>query len=170
MSGDQLNIEERLKLVQQKISAGKSALEETEVLPLCQSINELLVEIDHKIISDSKTAAESILHIFYDLHPSGLIYEIAQNVSVETAFNFGKLLLEQSGANVSNNLIGQISIEYLELIRQPEFLTRIYGEERWEDLTLQLIINSNLTLKKLFDQRRRIYDTKTLFNLIRGKT
>ncbi|MBZ0180003.1 MAG: GNAT family N-acetyltransferase [Melioribacteraceae bacterium] len=169
MSGDQLNIEERLKLVQQKISAGKSALEETEVLPLCQSINELLVEIDHKIISDSKTAAESILHIFYDLHPSGLIYEIAQNVSVETAFNFGKLLLEQSGANVSNNLIGQISIEYLELIRQPEFLTRIYGEERWEDLTLQLIINSNLTLKKLFDQRRRIYDTKTLFNLIRGK-
>lgn len=164
-----ISIETKLKEIQQRVSAGKSALEESELLPLCESFNELLGEIDINFISGERSELETLFFIFRDMHPSGLIYDIAQNLPTELTFNFGKMLIDENRINENDDLIKQIIIEYLELIRQPQFLTRIYDDKRWEKLVLEHIIKSNLTLKKLIDQRKRIYETKTLFNLIRGK-
>jgi long-chain acyl-CoA synthetase len=82
----------------------------------------------------------------------------AGTVNTDQLFALGKLLNE-------NGSTEQIH-EFLDIFRHSSFLTRIYEEDRWAQLILDLIQRSNFTFCTLFNQRLRKYADKILFTVM----
>ncbi len=156
------NLTEKLSQIISTLLAGKGSVSEEETKELTQLFDECLNEIINTNSFAVKEIPPKISQIFLNLFPSNFYKIFSSEINKEIYFNFGRYLLSTS----QSETINQIIYDYLDLFRLPGFLTRIYGEKKWEKLILDLIVHSNFTVEKLFNQRVKDYGNKILFKLI----
>ncbi len=101
---------------------------------------------------------------------SEIPFELFHSVGEKLLYSAHSTQTTNQSFNNSNNLslIHSIIHSYLNLFRYSQFLKRVYEDKRWENLILQLIIKSNFTFDRLFEQRVNQYGQKNLFRVIEG--
>ena len=82
----------------------------------------------------------------------------AGSVNTDNFFDLGQVLKKNGTADQMH--------EYLDVFRHNSFLTRIYEEDRWTQLILDLIQKSNFTFSALFNQRLKKHADKLLFTVM----
>jgi len=155
-----------------KVFAGDSALEDQERIHFLNEFNTELRKIIDENIFEKFTDVISIWEeILNSAVSSNIGYAVAEKIDANLMFDFGNYLLTCRKNLISDGIpnLNKLIHGYLDIFRLSEFLTKIYDERRWDDLILRLIEDSNFTFGKLFDQRKKEYATKSLFNLISGK-
>ncbi|WP_337864725.1 GNAT family N-acetyltransferase [Ignavibacterium sp.] len=147
-----------LKSLSEVLLAGKSAVEKDDYKQIVFNLIEAFEQFNKSSLSNSdfQNLIDKIIGSGFD---SNLMVEIPPEIFYST----GKKLSEQSNNNSATTHI------YLNLFRYPVFLKKIYDEKKWEELILHLIIKSNFTFDKLFNQRTKQYEQKNLFRIIDGE-
>ncbi|BDQ02981.1 GNAT family N-acetyltransferase [Ignavibacterium sp.] len=162
-----------LKTLSEILLAGKSAIEKEESKEIISELIEFFKAYTQSGIDDS-----DFHYLIEKLIGSGFDKEMMSEIPVELFHSVGENLLYSAHStqttnqsfNNSNNLslIHLIIHSYLNLFRYSQFLKRVYEDKRWENLILQLIIKSNFTFDRLFEQRVNQYGQKNLFRVIEG--
>lgn len=150
-----------LKTVSEILLAGKSAIEEDE----SQEIISLLID-SFKQYYESGLNDSEFHNLMNDVVGSGFDKDLMNKIPTELFYLMGEKLLKSIQTNQPFN--HSIIYIYLNLFRYSEFLRRIYDDKKWEELILKLIIKSNFTFDKLFNQRVKQYTQKSLFRIIEG--
>lgn len=149
----------------EKLLAGKAALEENEIPDLLDNIK---IEMS-RAISDNQFQSESNCEFWLSIFSALLSNELADSfmakMDKELFFNFGIYLVSLKDESDKN--IEPVVHNYLNLIRYSSFLQQIYDEHRWDKLIHNLIVQSNYTFDVLFNQRVDQYKKKNLFRLIK---
>ncbi len=151
--------------IKDKLSAGKAALENTEVEDL---ILDLQMEFGRAVSEKhfgNITETETWQNILEGLSGSGLAGLFMEKIEKELFFSFGEYLASLPAE--SDPKIVSIIHNYLDLFRYSSFLQKIYDERRWDNLILSLIVQSSYTFDILFDQRVKQYKKKALFRIIK---
>ncbi|MGD8778653.1 MAG: GNAT family N-acetyltransferase [Ignavibacteria bacterium] len=142
---------------------GKASIEEENIKSVCTDFAITLKEaIDNNFIQ-SESHLEAIQNILEAVIPSQLVRALMKEISTDLYYDFGIYLKEGYAKKID-----QVIHHYLDLFRYSEFLERIYGERKWDDLIYRLIVLSNFTVDKLFKQRTNNYGNKTLFKILKG--
>ncbi|MEP0862836.1 MAG: AMP-binding protein, partial [Ignavibacterium sp.] len=162
-----------LKTLSEILLAGKSAIEKEESKEIISELIEFFKAYTQSGIDDS-----DFHYLIEKLISSGFDKEMMSEIPFELFHSVGEKLLYSAHStqttnqsfNNSNNLslIHSIIHSYLNLFRYSQFLKRVYEDKRWENLILQLIIKSNFTFDRLFEQRVNQYGQKNLFRVIEG--
>ncbi|MCL6494129.1 MAG: GNAT family N-acetyltransferase [Ignavibacterium sp.] len=148
----------KLKTLSEILLAGKSATEKEDYKNVISELIEFF-----KLYNNSGVIDSDFQNLLTHLIGSGFDKDLMNEITVDLFYSIGDNLLSSDGAN-------QIIIHsYLNLFRYSEFLKRIYDDKNWEELILQLIIKSNFTFDKLFEQRVKQYKQKNLFRIIEGE-
>ncbi len=154
-----------LSEINDKLLAGKAALENTEIEDLILDLGlEFGRAVSEKHFS-SNTETVMWLNIFEGLFSSGLAGLFMEKIDKDRFFSFGEYLA--SLPDESNPKFVPIIHNYLNLFRYSSFLQKIYDERRWDNLSHSLIIKSSYTFDILFEQRVKQYKKKNLFRLIK---
>ena len=109
---------------------------------------------------------EILLKIFITVAQPDFAKELMERIDKGLFFDFGTYLNNERSVQTLNFIIH----EYLNLFRHSALLRRIYNEQKWETLILDLILKSNFNMNILFNQRLRDYKDKPLFNIIKGSS
>ena len=151
-----------LKDIHDKILVGKAGLETEEIE---STLSDFVIDI--RTLNFKELSEEEINYL------KGILDSIRINdfrkvfyslVSKDIFLEFGNNL-----KNLTQNGSTQMIHSYLDLLRYNLFLESIYKEEIWEELILQLILQSNYSIKNLYDQRLETSSNKTWIKLIEGK-
>jgi len=111
------------------------------------------------ILSQKKLKDNPDLITFFDLAASAEnAKSFAGSVNTDNFFALGQLLIKNGTADHMH--------EYLDVFRHNSFLTRIYEEDRWAQLILDLIQKSNFNFSALFNQRLEKHANKILFTVM----
>ena len=149
--------------------AGKSAFEVKQLNTTLKKINLYLGKIvTNDLLKKQKNIAPLINDIFSSSFSGKLASELAAELNKDIYFKFGNYLLQKSKSD--KNIFNDLVHEYLNIFRVSNFLTKIYGENKWEKLIRNLILESNFKVSTLFNQRVRDYTGKTLFKVLHGQT
>lgn len=157
-----------LKELNDKLLAGKAALEQSEIDDL---IINLRIELIRAVSTNQLANVQDVEHwqnIFSGLFSSELADPFMENMDKDLFFVFGEYLT--SFSKQSNNKIVSITHSYLNLFRYSQFLQKIYDERRWDNLIHLLIIQSSYTFDVLFNQRVNQYKKKNLFRIIKDSS
>ncbi len=142
------------------ISRGENAVEDSEKLFLTTEINDVFRRFD---FSDENV--RKLTSVFEKLYSSDFADFFADSLDDEIYYRFGiKLLENQKSKGESNRLIAG----YLNLLRNSNFLKKIYGKEIFEKLIYDLIRLSNFNVERLFNQRVADYPDKVIFREIKN--
>ena len=114
----------------------------------------------------NKDENEILLKIFITVAQPDFAKELMERIDKGLFFDFGTYLNNERSVQTLNFIIH----EYLNLFRHSALLRRIYNEQKWETLILDLILKSNFNMNILFNQRLRDYKDKPLFNIIKGSS
>ncbi len=169
---DNSSVKKSVLEIRDKIFAGDSALEKKERLQLISKFNDELKKIIDESIFEKFTDIIIIWEeIFNSAVSSNLGYNLSKELNPDLMFQFGEYLLQCRKNLISDEIpnLNKLMHGYLDVFRLSEFLTKIYGDRRWDNLILELIEKSNFTFGKLFEQRKNEYSAKPLFKLISGK-
>lgn len=160
---------DELITLRDKLSAGKTAYDKSEIASLAVRFNSILQLSVNQLSTESDVEIVIFLNeIFHLILVTGFSKDFANTLDKEIYFPFG-ISLEKSLSLKSDHLeIKKLAHHYLDLFRFPSFLQTIYDEQRWGNLIVELINKSNFNLFRLFHQRLEIYSDKTLFKIVRG--
>ena len=151
--------------LKEKFFSGRSALEEEQVKLLYKELQSVIKNIsDNDLLSTDTGLVTELTEICKSVVPGEFANQLMESFDKEIFFRFGNYLL----VNADKERIHSLIHEYLNLFRFSSFLKRIYEEERWEKLIEDLILQSNYTIRNLFNQRVRDYRNKPLFRIIKG--
>ncbi|MCB0282272.1 MAG: GNAT family N-acetyltransferase [Calditrichae bacterium] len=145
-----------------EIGAGSGSKTEAEIDQLGENFNTFLRE---SIENSEKAFLQKWNRISDSAQGSDMLHSLALRLEPELFFRFGQLLIKKIQKSQDDNIISAIHY-YLNFLRQSSFLKQIYGQERWEQLTHLLILESNFTLLHLFRQRLSEHPRKSLFKVI----
>ena len=123
----------------------------------------LVIEESEKAIrSFSRIKSEKDMLVFYDLinvlSRNPYCHKIAEKINPDA--------FEQFGNEIISSKSDQLVPFYLDILRSPKFLVRIYEQKQWPDLVLNLLDVGNYTFPKMFFHRVDKYKTKTLFTVL----
>jgi len=153
--------------LKEKFFSGRSALEEEQVKLLYNELQSVIKNIYKNDLLSSETGIViELTEIFKSVVPGEFANPLMASFDKETFLGFGNYLL----ANAEKGKMHSLIHEYLNLFRFSSFLKKIYGEDKWEKLIKDLILQSNYTTRTLFNQRVRDYRNKPLFKIIKGNT
>ncbi len=156
-----------------KFQAGKSTLEKEEITQLQKdTINNLNKIVNQKFAGNTNALVSKTEELLGYIIEGEFSKDFINNYEIEQFYSFGKILSElYSRLNKENTLrLNKLVYHYLNLFKSSELLKKIKNDKKWTDLILELILNSNFNTKKLFEQRTKQYQNKTLFKILRGKT
>ncbi len=111
---------------------------------------------------------ETLLKICTSVAQPDFAKELMERIDKELFFEFGNHLNKLT--EQTNQTLNPVIHEYLNLFRHPALLRRIYNEQKWESLILDLLVKSNFDMNVLFSQRLRDYKEKPLFKIIKGNS
>lgn len=160
-----------LKILSEILLAGKSAIEKDESEKIIAELIDAFSLYNESGLNDS-----DFQYLVNNLIGSGFDKDLMNKISPELFYSIGERILSNIQFNQPNiqsfnhSPIHSIVHSYLNLFRYSEFLRRVYGDKKWEKLILRLIIQSNFTFDKLFEQRVKQYSQKNLFRIIEGNT
>ncbi|MFA3783104.1 GNAT family N-acetyltransferase [Melioribacteraceae bacterium 4301-Me] len=161
------NLTNKLSRIISALLAGEKAATEETANELPKLLDECLLNVVELNLLHEKEILDKLSQIFSYLFASNLHKIIVSRIDKEIYFLFGKSLVnEVAYSDQFKNII----YDYLDLFRLPEFLTKIYGDKRWEKLILDLIIVSNFDIASLVSQRLKNYYNKTLFKVFDNGT
>ncbi|NLT51704.1 MAG: GNAT family N-acetyltransferase [Ignavibacteria bacterium] len=130
--------------------------------------DEFLKEIITKnLFKEKNDSFITAIDIFSFAIPSHLAYPVMEKANVETYYQLGEYLLKIKPDY--SEMLNHFIYSYLNLFRLPQFLTKIRNERRWDDLIDKLIVASNFTFSRLFEQRVNDYQKKNLLRVLKGK-
>ena len=158
-----------LKTISEILLAGKSAIEKDESEKIISELIDAFKQYNESVLNDS-----DFQNLMKSLIGSGFDKDLMNNISTELFYSIGERILNNIQSNQPNiqsfnqSPIHSIVYSYLNLFRYSEFLSRVYDDKKWEKLILRLIISSNFTFDKLFEQRVKQYNQKILFRIIEG--
>jgi len=75
-------------------------------------------------------------------------------------------IFKQLGKDLSMSEDPEMIAAYLDIFRSPKFLYKIYDDESWSDLILDLLHRCNYTYPKMFFERTVRYKKKILFTVL----
>ncbi len=127
--------------------------------------NKLILEIQ-KIIDDYdpiSTEDQKFSNLLFSrIEEPDIRERLASIYEPDKFFKLGQKLLNEKNP---------VFIEsYLDVFRSPKFLTRIYDDNRWPQLIIQLIQKSNYTFPKLYKHRLRKYADKVIFTVMQSES
>ena len=149
-----------LQKISELVSRGAAALEPQEKSILTVEFNRTINDFTF-----SNEAVKKLALILSELYSSNLTGEIASSLDENVYYSFGLNLLEARKGNVE---INQLIWGYLDLLRNPNFLRKIYERRDYEELIYRLLKVSNFNIDRLFSQRNKDYSTKILLSEIRN--
>jgi long-chain acyl-CoA synthetase len=156
-----------------KIRRGNEGLSHQERPELFGEINRILGRI---VKEDQFETFPDLISIWNEIFESAavnkLIRPLAHELGDDAFFALGKYILNRvpSAGPDLQNVTFRFIHSYLDVLRHPEFLRRIYLESEWEDLIHNLLEVSNFNLAEMFRQRIAEYHHKILFRVFHGKT
>lgn len=158
-------IKNRFQSVRNTIQAGADAFDIATDKKLLQSLNQIIDSlVESKASKNSQIqSADEINELLTEASLSGLKYTVAEILDAEIYFKFGTWLHYTDLNDPS------LIHTYLDMLRLPPFLKKLYGDKRWEPLILELLRKSRFTVPRLLDQRWREYERKTLFRILNGQ-
>ncbi|HED05544.1 MAG TPA: hypothetical protein ENI61_02530, partial [Ignavibacteria bacterium] len=160
-----------LSIIKEQLFAGKAALTPEQLENFLLSLEDLIEKIyTGNLFADDKSIIENRLSILENLIPAQLAKDLMKKIEPDIFYNFGQYLLSllKNEGNSLQSLIRQVTHVYLNLFRFSEFLTKIYGDKKWEILIHDLILISNFNIFSLFRQRVSDYGNRTLFKELHG--
>ena len=150
-----------------KILAGAEAMNEDEKNSCFSDINQLIPALlKSSILKDNPETLFLLEQILRLPRTNGLAEGLTGALDKEAFFELGTYLL--NSLNPKKKEIRRLIFSWLDLLRQPPFLIRIYDEKRWPELTAKLVRESNLNFAELFKMRVLEYEDKTLFKIFEG--
>jgi long-chain acyl-CoA synthetase len=165
------NLAKRLEILKElnnKVLAGRAAIDESEIKNLCADFElEIKAACDTNFLNYSAEYIDVWESLMLNLSISEFEKDAVDFVNTDLFFNFGSLIHEKLGLNNSDSL-KKITHHYLDLYRHSEFLIKIYEENKWTELISGLIQASNFNFAELFEQRCLKYKNKNIFTLLRG--
>lgn len=150
-----------LEEIKEQFFAGKSSLEKDEIAPLLKSLQ---IQVNSIIEKGDDRKTDLLEEIFSSAFSSDLADDLMEDFDPELYFKLGEWLRSDSNKRI------KVIHEYLNLFRLPALLRKIYDDEKWEQLILDLILISNYNVDLLINQRTRDYKNKTLFNVLKRDT
>jgi long-subunit acyl-CoA synthetase (AMP-forming) len=151
--------------IAEKFKTSLTSIGKKDVSEQLESFSETIRQIPQQKRSLSKDEHDALLRIFIAAAQPAFAKQFMGVIDVETYFSFGTFLNEQL---TNSEKVEKLTHEYLNLIRFPSLLSRIYEEKKWEPLIHELVLKSNYDTRVLFNQRLRDYGKKTLFKIING--
>ncbi|MBL1212811.1 MAG: GNAT family N-acetyltransferase [Ignavibacteriae bacterium] len=165
------NLAKRLEILKElnnKVLAGRAAIDESEIKNLCADFElELNESLNTRFLNDSAEYIVLWESLLLNLSISEFAKDAAGFINTDLYFNFGRLILDKLN-NGDEQKINKIAHHYLDLFRHSEFLVKIYDEKKWTTLISEIIKKSNFNFSELFDQRCRKYKNKNIFTVLRG--
>lgn len=153
-----------LKTLKEKIFAGKGAYDKSEIDEIISSLIHTIPEID----TGSDSEIDLLRDIFASLKSSDFQREFLRKIDPEIYFEFGKKLNDWLNGNAWDK-VSKLVYEYLNQFRASQFLEKVYGNKKWEELIACLIKQSKYTVPVLWKQRVNEYRNKSLLRVIEGK-
>jgi len=144
------------------ISKGAGALENEEFILFAESFNNQIADFNF-----SSNSINIFTKILEELYPSDLANLVASNLKENVYYSFGLKLLKRFDGSTN---FAQLIWGYLNLLRNPKFLVKIYQNEAFENLIFELVKISNFNIERLFNQRVKDYSDKPLFFEIKNNT
>ncbi len=156
-----------ISAIKQQFAAGESAISEEEWPQIITNLERQIEALADSGAINVRGILIELSELFEIIFKTGLV-ELFTGKIDEKAF----LVLGQNLQKTNHDLYNeyrQVIHLYLELFRQPAFLTRIKDTRPWEALVLRLIEKSNFTVAPLLRQRFKFYGDKTIFGLLGGQ-
>jgi long-subunit acyl-CoA synthetase (AMP-forming)/GNAT superfamily N-acetyltransferase len=171
MSNKQIELnKESLSSIKKKLFSGKAAFEEKELNHLYKQFeDELNKKIKDKSSAENIVLSQTWVDVFKAVSSGDFTDSLMATLDKESFYNFGIYLQDEVKKIPDNEVINKLVHEYLNLFRSSSLLKIIYDENKWEDLILNLISDSNYNVSVLLNQRVGQYGDKTLFKVIKGK-
>ncbi len=161
---------ENLNDLHNKILAGRAAIDEEEIQNLCADFElELKSCVDQNYFDSSKEITELWNSVLQSACKSDFVKDISAFIAPAIYFEFGEILVSSLSKNRTPQLKSIIH-NYLDLFRYSQFLTKIYGEDKWTDLIASLIKASNFIVAELFKQRLNKYKSKNIYTVLTGQS
>lgn len=135
-------------------------------------INKLFGKLNSSLKNNSNEA-ERLTEYLNELKKTSLpesAKKFMADADTDLFYELGINIYEKLIEEINYDLLQKIAHEYLNLFRFPSFLKRIYEQDRWEKLILNLLDKSNYNVRSLFYQRVRDYKNKNLFNVIKDNS
>jgi long-subunit acyl-CoA synthetase (AMP-forming)/N-acetylglutamate synthase-like GNAT family acetyltransferase len=126
-----------------------------------KSINKAYDHFTQIICNIESTDFSELVDFFKLLEAEEMRHQIAAAIDPKDFFKLGKKLVAIKH--------GEIIAAYLDIFRSSEFLKKIYDQQKWPDLILELLHAGNYTFPKLFKHRAAKYSNKTLFSVLDAK-
>ncbi len=156
------NYTERFKKHLDKIQAGTAAFTPSELKAFFKEVSRDLSLLGAKP-QDAYAHWSTVDAILVSVLNNGLGRSFTAYLEVGDFYRLGRLLEKQAANQPS------FVHNYLDILRQPSFLSKIKDEKRWTDLIHDLIQGSRFTVYRLFQQRLRDYPDKVFFRVLEGK-
>ena len=161
-----MTLKEILFHLRDKFLAGRASFEPDEEEILFGEFTETLkTAADENIFYTLPEISELFYEVFEAAIHAQLSKDLMQFIPTDIYFSFGKniSLFKQI---INKNLIHS----YLDHFRYSQFLKRIYGESRWQNLIEELIRKSNFNIRILFERHKSEYGSKPLFKVLSGQS
>ena len=165
-------LEKEYLSIREELSAGRSSHDQKELDDLIfRFIHEMEGVYNRDVFSKSFRIIEIWEEIFNTALVSNFAHPILERMQSGSFYDFGRYLLKVLPElnSVNQNSVISLIYSYLDFIRLPVFLVKLYQNPDWEKLIYTLIVESNFTIPHLFKQRLDYYRNKVLFKQISGK-
>ena len=139
----------------EKIRSGSDDQKSTGEETIFAEVDDVLGQFRKYKSNDEKKVIEDLL---LTLSTNPICHKFAAHVDPEGFKQFGKNIL-LTGSKL-------LIPAYLDIFRSPNFLTKVYDDNQWSDLILNLLKESNYTFPKMFFHRSSKYRNKTLFTIL----
>ncbi|MBN1301411.1 MAG: GNAT family N-acetyltransferase [Melioribacteraceae bacterium] len=159
-----------LQVLIEKISAGRASLDDNSASDLFKNIAVKIEDfVEEQSEALSRERKERWIILLSRVNSSRFAREIATHLDFNKFYSLGIFLIDKiKNEDCSDEFLKGFIHEYLDLFRAPEFLEKIYDDNRWAELIYDLITASGYNFKTLFDQRVRDYSSKNLFKVIKN--
>ena len=144
-----------LKSLIEKIRSGSDDQKSTGAETFFAEVDDVIGQFSKQKSNDEKEVIGDLLLI---LSTNPTCHKFAAHVDPGGFKQFGKEIISTG----SKLLIPA----YLDIFRSPNFLTRIYDDNEWSDLILNLLKESNYTFPKMFFHRTSKYRNEILFTIL----
>lgn len=152
--------------IRDKFLAGRASFEPGKQEIFLSKFTTALETAAHKnIFFTSPELSEFFSDVFKAAVHAQLSKDLMAFMPPDIFFSFGENI------SISRHVINKNLLHlYLDHFRYSQFLKKIYGESRWQNLIEELIRKSNFNVNVLFDRHKEEYGSKTLFKVLTGQS
>ncbi|MBK7103861.1 MAG: GNAT family N-acetyltransferase [Ignavibacteriae bacterium] len=161
---------ENLIELKQKFQAGKSTLTESEINEIISEAIQLISNLENNFFENINNVNE-LSNLLNAINEGDFAKLFITNFDEKLFYNFGEILLknfnqcEDSSKSIFENLLQN----FLNFIRNSEFLRKISEDKNWTNLISKIIEVTNFNTRKMFQQRTNQYGKKVLFKVLKGE-